>query len=220
MVSVKCVILGNSTVGKTSILNSYFYDTSDETVDSTIGAVFVTKLFKNYFDEDVRLHMWDTAGQERYRSLVPMYLRGANIAILAYDISNRDSFDDLDKWLLSITQYSDIEIIIVANKADLRDTEYKGYLIPDIKGENYANNFNVKFFSVSAKTKQNISELFEYILNRGTELYNAKIKNKTSNEDIVNLDKNKDLEVNNDESYLSKAYTQSSKYIGENCCYN
>ena len=220
MVSVKCVILGNSTVGKTSILNSYFYDKSDETVDSTIGAVYVTKLFKNYFDEEVRLHIWDTAGQERDRSLVPMYLRGANIAILVYDISNRDSFNDLDNWLLNITNHSDIEIIIVANKADLRDGEYKEYLIPELKGENYANNFNIKFFSVSAKTKQNISELFEYILNKGTELYNAKIKDKVDDEDIVNLDNNKDLEVNNDESYLSKVYTESSKYIGENCCYN
>ena len=219
MVSVKCVILGNSTVGKTSILNSYFYDKSDETVDSTIGAVYVTKLFKNYFDEEVRLHMWDTAGQERYRSLVPMYLRGANIAILVYDISNRESFDDLDKWLLSITHYTDIEIIVVANKADLRDIEYKGYLIPELKGKYYAKNLNIKFFSVSAKTKQNISELFEYILNKGTELYNNKIKEKKNDEDIVNLDKNKDSELYNDDSYLSKVYTQSSEYIGENCCY-
>ena len=93
--NIKCVTIGNSCVGKTSIIQSFLTNNISDTHDSTIGASFVSKRFRNKEkDEELNLRIWDTAGQERYKSLIPMYLRGSNIAIIVYDITNFNSFDN------------------------------------------------------------------------------------------------------------------------------
>src|SRR5690348_16680891 len=94
----KIVILGDQFVGKTSILNKFKYENTDEKYTPTIGIDFLTK---NVYLEDktIRLIMWDTAGSERFKSLIPSYIKNANAIILAYDITSKSSFSSLDKWL-------------------------------------------------------------------------------------------------------------------------
>ncbi|GBE79595.1 P-loop containing nucleoside triphosphate hydrolase protein [Sparassis latifolia] len=120
-VDAKIVIMGNTGVGKTSLLHRYTHNKFDpKNTTSTTGAFFVTK--KVYVDGiKVRLQLWDTAGQERFRSMAPMYYRGANAALLLYDITNASSFDDIRGWLEELKKNCspDLIIYIVGSKADL-----------------------------------------------------------------------------------------------------
>ncbi|KAF5333233.1 hypothetical protein D9611_002286 [Ephemerocybe angulata] len=117
----KIVVMGNSGVGKTSLLQRYTQNKFDpKNTTSTSGAFFVTKkvLVNNV---KVRLQLWDTAGQERFRSMAPMYYRGANAALLLYDITNASSFEDVRGWLEELKKNCspDLLIYIVGSKADL-----------------------------------------------------------------------------------------------------
>ncbi|KAF7354994.1 Ras-like GTP-binding protein RYL2 [Mycena sanguinolenta] len=117
----KIVIMGNSGVGKTSLLQRYTLNKFDpKNTTSTSGAFFVTK--KVYVNGlKVRLQLWDTAGQERFRSMAPMYYRGANAALLLYDITNASTFDDIRGWLEELKKNCQPELLIyiVGSKADL-----------------------------------------------------------------------------------------------------
>ncbi|KAF5387785.1 hypothetical protein D9615_000045 [Tricholomella constricta] len=117
----KIVIMGNSGVGKTSLLQRYTQNKFDpKNTTSTSGAFFVTK--KVYVNGlRVRLQLWDTAGQERFRSMAPMYYRGANAALLLYDITNASTFNDIRGWLEELKKNCPPELIIyiVGSKADL-----------------------------------------------------------------------------------------------------
>ncbi|KAH7888038.1 P-loop containing nucleoside triphosphate hydrolase protein [Phlebopus sp. FC_14] len=120
-IDAKIVVMGNTGVGKTSLLHRYTQNKFDpRNMTSTTGAFFVTK--KVYVDGlKVRLQLWDTAGQERFRSMAPMYYRGANAALLLYDITNAATFDDIRGWLAELKKNCPPELIIyiVGSKADL-----------------------------------------------------------------------------------------------------
>ncbi|KIN95701.1 hypothetical protein M404DRAFT_301057 [Pisolithus tinctorius Marx 270] len=120
-IDAKIVVMGNTGVGKTSLLFRYTQNRFDpRNMTSTTGAFFVTK--KVYVDGlKVSLQLWDTAGQERFRSMAPMYYRGANAALLLYDITNAASFDDVRGWLEELKKNCspDLIIYIVGSKADL-----------------------------------------------------------------------------------------------------
>ncbi|EGO01606.1 hypothetical protein SERLA73DRAFT_120279 [Serpula lacrymans var. lacrymans S7.3] len=122
-IDAKIVVMGNTGVGKTSLLHRYTQNKFDpKNTTSTTGAFFVTK--KVYVDGlKVRLQLWDTAGQERFRSMAPMYYRGANAALLLYDITNASTFDDVRGWLEELKKNCPPELIIyiVGSKADLHN---------------------------------------------------------------------------------------------------
>ncbi|KAI1730098.1 ras family domain-containing protein [Ditylenchus destructor] len=155
----KVIVLGNSGVGKTSIIYNHKYRSGLMTCNATIGASYMN------FDlhvkgEPIQLQVWDTAGQERFRCMVPMYMRNADAAILVYDITDRKSFDEVEKWLHEISRcsnYEDPSIILVGNKADLKaDRE-----VAEGEGISKAAKINAKFYEISAldtegETTQNI----------------------------------------------------------------
>ncbi|KIK65616.1 hypothetical protein GYMLUDRAFT_39108 [Collybiopsis luxurians FD-317 M1] len=117
----KIVIMGNSGVGKTSLLHRYTQNKFDpKNTTSTSGAFFVTKKV-HVKGLKVRLQLWDTAGQERFRSMAPMYYRGANAALVLYDITNASTFEDVRGWLEELKKNCPPELIIyiVGSKADL-----------------------------------------------------------------------------------------------------
>jgi len=120
-VDSKIVVMGNSGVGKTSLLHRYTQNKFDpKNTTSTSGAFFVTKKV-SVQGLKVRLQLWDTAGQERFRSMAPMYYRGANAALVLYDITNASTFDDVRGWLEELKKNCPPELIIyiVGSKADL-----------------------------------------------------------------------------------------------------
>jgi small GTP-binding protein len=154
----KVVLLGNSGAGKTSILDYALTNTPKVDPQPTIGCI-ASVLNIVLPSGPVQLRVWDTAGQELYRSIVPIYVRGAAAALLVYDVTDEKSIDALDHWhsVLMEEQSGDILIYVVANKIDQHGT------VSDAQGEGIARKVNGSFHRVSAKTGDGINELFTTI---------------------------------------------------------
>ncbi|KAG6394513.1 hypothetical protein SASPL_145101 [Salvia splendens] len=156
----KLVFLGDQSVGKTSIITRFMYDKFDTTYQATIGIDFLSKTM--YLeDRTVRLQLWDTAGQERFRSLIPSYIRDSSVAVIAYDVANRQSFLNTSKWIEEVRteRGGDVIIVLVGNKTDLVDKRQVSIEEGDIK----ARESGVMFVETSAKAGFNIKPLFRKI---------------------------------------------------------
>ena len=153
----KLIFLGDQNVGKSSILNRFLSDTFVEEYQATIGLDFQSKNVQ-IDNQDVHLLLYDTAGQEKFRSLIPMYTRDANIILLVYDITNKESFENLYVWLKDLTNININEVIIciVGNKTDLNEKRE----VSNEEGQKYAQEHDFIFQEVSAKTGEGFSELF------------------------------------------------------------
>ena len=153
----KLIFLGDQSVGKSCILNRFLNDTFIEDYQATIGLDFQSKNVQ-IENQDVHLLLYDTAGQEKFRSLIPMYTRDANIILLVYDISNKDSFINLSQWLKDLTNVNMDEVIIciVGNKIDLFDKR----AVTTEEGQKFAETNNFIFQEISAKTGEGFSDLF------------------------------------------------------------
>jgi Ras-related protein Rab-6A len=153
----KLVFLGEQAVGKTSIITRFMYDTFDNNYQATIGIDFLSKTM--YLDDrTVRLQLWDTAGQERFRSLIPSYIRDSSVAVVVYDVTNKTSFTNCDKWIEDVRaeRGGDVIIMLVGNKTDLSDKRQ----VSNEEGEAKAKKLNVLFFETSAKSNTNIKQMF------------------------------------------------------------
>ncbi|GAA5984677.1 hypothetical protein JCM11641_004557 [Rhodosporidiobolus odoratus] len=156
----KLVFLGEQSVGKTSLITRFMYDTFDNTYQATIGIDFLSKTM--YLeDRTVRLQLWDTAGQERFRSLIPSYIRDSSVAVVVYDITNRASFMNTSKWVDDVRSErgNDVIIVLVGNKTDLND---KRQVTTD-EAEQKSKELNVMFIETSAKAGHNVKTLFRKI---------------------------------------------------------
>ena len=156
----KISILGNTTTGKTSIINHALYNKFDPSYTSTIGVDFSSKSM-TIKGNQVRFQFWDTAGQERFRSLIPNYIRDAGVVMLVYDITNLSAFQAIETWASEVHEISkSIPIILIGNKSDMLDQRKISFdegkkLSIDIKA--------LYFMEVSAKTGDNILNLMEAI---------------------------------------------------------
>lgn len=163
--SLKVVLLGDTSVGKSSVTLRFTKNEYHEFQEPTIGAAFINKNL-NYNNYNVKFEMWDTAGQERYNSLAPMYYRGANIAIIVYDVTNPESFIKAKKWVRELkNNVENIHIILAGNKCDLVNICDQN----DIK--NYVIKNNFKHYFISAKKNINIEKLF-YEIGKNKTLFN------------------------------------------------
>jgi len=156
----KIVLLGDQSVGKTSLITRFMYDTFDNTYQATIGIDFLSKTM--YLeDRTVRLQLWDTAGQERFRSLIPSYIRDSSVAIVVYDITNRQSFLSTSKWIDDVRSErgNDVIIVLVGNKADL--SEKRQVTVEEATAK--STQMNIMFMETSAKAGHNVKSLFKKI---------------------------------------------------------
>ena len=153
----KLIFLGDQSVGKSCILNRFMNDTFIEEYQATIGLDFQSKNVQ-IDNQDIHLLLYDTAGQEKFRALIPMYTRDANIILLVYDVTSKDSFLHLSDWLRDLTNVKKEEVIfaVVGNKIDLDDRRE----VNSEEGENYAKENEFIFAEVSAKTGDGFSDLF------------------------------------------------------------
>jgi Ras-related protein Rab-6A len=156
----KLVFLGDQSVGKTSIITRFMYDKFDNTYQATIGIDFLSKTM--YLeDRTVRLQLWDTAGQERFRSLIPSYIRDSSVAVVVYDVTNRQSFLNTLRWIEEVRNErgSDVIIVLVGNKTDLVDKRQ----VSIEEGDAKSRDLGVIFIETSAKAGFNIKALFRKI---------------------------------------------------------
>ena len=153
----KLIFLGDQYVGKSSILNRFYQDKFEQDYQATIGLDFHSKNV-NINGTPVRLLLYDTAGQEKFKSLIPMYIRDANIILVVYDITNKDSFVHTEHWVNETKDLKreDAIFVLVGNKIDLEENR----IIQSKEAEDFANEKGFLFYEVSAKTGDKIEELF------------------------------------------------------------
>ncbi|XP_005356842.1 ras-related protein Rab-3C isoform X1 [Microtus ochrogaster] len=157
----KLLIIGNSSVGKTSFLFRYADDSFTSAFVSTVGIDFKVKtVFKN--EKRIKLQIWDTAGQERYRTITTAYYRGAMGFILMYDITNEESFNAVQDWSTQIKTYSwdNAQVILVGNKCDMEDER----IISTERGQHLGEQLGFEFFETSAKDNVNVKQTFERLV--------------------------------------------------------
>uniref|UniRef100_A0A4W6DV72 RAB6B, member RAS oncogene family b n=1 Tax=Lates calcarifer TaxID=8187 RepID=A0A4W6DV72_LATCA len=161
----KLVFLGEQSVGKTSLITRFMYDSFDNTYQGSICGVMLRQLLRVCVSIcvhiQVRLQLWDTAGQERFRSLIPSYIRDSTVAVVVYDITNVNSFQQTCKWIDDVRteRGSDVIIMLVGNKTDLEEKRQ----ITIEEGEQRAKELNVMFIETSAKTGCNVKQLFRRV---------------------------------------------------------
>ncbi|CAI1551274.1 hypothetical protein SEUBUCD646_0K02340 [Saccharomyces eubayanus] len=199
MLQFKLVLLGDSSVGKSSIVHRFVKDTFDELRESTIGAAFLSQSITIHPNDGneanakgvvVKFEIWDTAGQERYKSLAPMYYRNANAALVVYDITQEDSLQKARNWVDELKNKvgdDDLVIYLLGNKVDLclgtpdaeisqesnedGDNEQKVRAISTEEAKQYAQEQGLLFREVSAKTGEGVKDIFQEI---GEKLYDLK----------------------------------------------
>ena len=150
----KIIFVGDAGVGKTTIISRIMGNPYNEIYEPSIGVDFMSKTIK-YHGQNIKLQMWDTAGQEKYKGLIPSYVRNSSVVFVVYDISVKASFDNIPKWINFIKTIENTTLVLCANKIDLENREVKKE-----DGEELAKKENISFFEVSAKTDENIKNMF------------------------------------------------------------
>ena len=166
---LKIILLGESGVGKTSIIYRYYKNTFNSNLPSTFGSTFITKYLEKG-NITYKLNIWDTTGQEKYHSVTKLFIHGSHIAILVYAMNNLDSFQKLDYWYKTIKENCDDNVIlaIVGSKYDLfyNNEDENAVFVSEEEGEKYAKEKKAFFKLVTAKEdKKGIDSLFDELIN-------------------------------------------------------
>ncbi|AJT18182.1 AHL_G0046210.mRNA.1.CDS.1 [Saccharomyces cerevisiae] len=162
--TIKVVLLGESAVGKSSIVLRFVSDDFKESKEPTIGAAFLTKRITRD-GKVIKFEIWDTAGQERFAPLAPMYYRNAQAALVVFDVTNEGSFYKAQNWVEELREKvgHDIVIALVGNKMDLlnNDDENENRAMKAPAVQNLCERENLLYFEASAKTGENIYQIFQ-----------------------------------------------------------
>ncbi|KAK3036912.1 hypothetical protein RJ639_030877 [Escallonia herrerae] len=157
----KIVLIGDSAVGKSNLLARFARDEFYPNSKSTIGVEFQTQKME-INGKEVKAQIWDTAGQERFRAVTSAYYRGAVGALLVYDISRRQTFDSIGRWLSELHTYSDMNVvtILVGNKSDLKDARE----VSTAEGKTLAEAQGLFFMETSALDSSNVAAAFQTVV--------------------------------------------------------
>lgn len=186
----KILIIGDTSVGKSSMLVRFADNSFSGSYISTIGVDFKIKTV-NVDNNVVKLQIWDTAGQERFRTITQSYYKGSNGIIVVYDISNKDSFDNIKNWMVDIVKYAsqNIQLFLIGNKSDL-DTQRQ---VSVEEGQQFATSRNMIFFETSAKNGLNVTTVFTSFAKQMKDVMTMRqvLKNNIIIDDSHSISKNK-----------------------------
>lgn len=163
LTTLKLLIIGESGVGKSSLLLRFTDDVFDPEQSATIGVDFKVKTL-TVDGNRAKLAIWDTAGQERFRTLTPSYYRGAQGCILVYDVCSKPSFDKLDQWLNELETFAtkhDIIKMLVGNKIDMDSRQ-----VSREEGLKFARKHQMLFIEASARTREGVQCAFEELVEK------------------------------------------------------
>ena len=199
----KIVLIGDSFVGKTNIMSKYLKNEFHEDSKATVGVEFGAKKF-DIEGKSVKAQIWDTAGQERYKSITTTYYRGAKGALIVYDITRKETFDSVDRWISELVNSGDknMTMLLIGNKCDLDNQRQ----VTKEQGEEKAKAFKVAFLETSASSGENLDVAFEMIMK---EVY-SKCKNELDEEDrMEEMQIGKEIDL-----------TKEKKVDKKKCCEN
>ena len=179
----KVLLIGNSSVGKSSLLLRFVDNQWNDLFVPTIGVDFKIRTME-IDNKNVKLQIWDTAGQERFKNITASYYRGAHGIFVVYDISDTESFKNINNWLIEIEKNANKNVykILVGNKCDLEDKRTVSYQ----QGKELAETYGMQFIETSAKSNTNVEEAFHLL---GREVMKLSLNDKEKN--FGNKDKNK-----------------------------
>ena len=195
--SVKAVLLGESGVGKTCIIARFINNTFENNIMSTTGASYAgkTMAFEEFGVQCIKFEIWDTAGQEKYRSLTKIFYKDAAVAILVYDITRKESYEELKNyWYNQLKECSPSNIVIgiAANKCDLYDNEQ----VSEDEARKFADEIGAVFKLTSANTNTGIEDLFKTI--------GCKVLDPNYSEDDESNQKKMNIKIDNDKTKKKK----------------
>ncbi len=158
----KVVLVGDSFVGKTNIMSKYLKNEFHEDSKATVGVEFGSKQFI-IEGHTIKAQIWDTAGQERYKAITSAYYKGAKGAFIVYDITRKNSFEAVEKWVSDVTAVADkkITIVLIGNKSDLEDQRQ----VTKEQGEEKSSKLEIAFLETSALSGENLEKAFEMMIN-------------------------------------------------------
>ena len=165
----KILMLGDSEVGKSCFLMRYSDNVFVENYITTIGLDYKLKTIKLDSGKVIKVQLWDTAGQDKYRTIAKNYYKGSHGILLLYDITKISSFENIREWIQDIRQEVSPKSIIflIGNKIDLTDQRK----ISKEQGEELAEEFKIPFFETSAKSGENVDEVFKALYEKIIEVY-------------------------------------------------
>ena len=199
MSSFKIILLGDTTVGKTSLIIRFCENVFKEQSISTIGVDTKTK-YVRHNGKKIELELWDTAGQERFKSLAKNCFQGADGIILMYDITQKKTFTNIKQWLTNINESIDIKkvaIIVIGNKLDLPDIEVKKEM-----GEKFCEHHNLQLIETSCKDNINVGEAFNCLI-----------------EKMVKLDNEYKQQLKKRKSMIDRSTFNNKKKTKKKCCH-
>lgn len=158
----KLLLIGNSAVGKSSLLLRFSDNIFNESFLPTIGVDFKIRTF-DLSGKTVKLQIWDTAGQERFKTITSSYYKGAHGIILTYDITDKQSFKDIENWLTEVEKFANENVIklLVGNKSDLESSRQVKFE----EGKEFADSLGIQFIETSAKNSSNVEKAFFTLAN-------------------------------------------------------
>ena len=147
-------------VGKSSLMSQYIKKEFPESPLPTIAIEFATKIIQIKEGGYIKAQIWDTAGQERFRTITKTYYKGAHGIILTYDVTDQNSFKNIRNWIKQIeaNAQTSVKKVLVGNKCDKPDR-----VVTEEEGKKLADDYSMSFFETSAKTNQNVNEVFNYL---------------------------------------------------------
>ena len=171
----KVLLIGNSSVGKSSLLLRFVDNQWNDLFVPTIGVDFKIRTME-IDNKNVKLQIWDTAGQERFKNITASYYRGAHGIFVVYDISDMESFKNINNWLIEIEKNANKNVykILVGNKCDLEDKRTVSYQ----QGKELAETYGMQFIETSAKSNTNVDEAFHLL---GKEVMKLSLNDKEKN---------------------------------------
>jgi len=219
IIESKIVLLGDSGVGKTSIALRYTQEESNfqQRTNPTIGASFLMKNLQ-IDDKKLKLQIWDTAGQERFRSLAPMYYRGASAALLVYDITSVSTYKKVKEWVNELKKnvQEDIIMVVVGNKLDRASDRQ----IPYEEAKEYALSVGASYAETSAKTKEGIESVFTEISQKIIHIYETKGLIENPEGEIPQEGNGQSVILGSTTENTSNDTGTQKKEISDNCCTN
>mgnify|MGYP002626623546 CR=1 FL=1 len=186
---IKVILIGDSGVGKTNIMSKYLKNQFMENSKATVGVEFGSKLF-NHEGHKIKAQIWDTAGQEKYKAITGAYYKGSKGAFVVYDITRKETFASVERWVNDLKSTSDpkLTIILIGNKNDMEDQRQ----VTKEQGEEKAKSFGCAFLETSALSGDNLDKAFTLMVKEIFEKFNSE---STGEEEDDSVKKGEDIKL-------------------------